>query len=565
MNKIFRKLPCLIVSFSVLAFLVVLPGLTYAALHGIAGLKGCEACKEPGQTTDCEIQAAYVDQYGDTTRIDSAKDIIASAGGDVTVPPSGNLPIVAIEGNTTCAVAGTLPCLIGPAGSTLNGLPGNGAAGSVTFRSNAYVIDALDPNPLGNSGNIGYSDLCDAPGTSGCNPLSQFVTAGASTIVCKQDANLCTTEGCDEAGQCVTGPTTTCAPDADLCTTEACVPASGLCESGPTTTCAPDADLCTTEACVPATGLCGSVLTTTCEQDANLCTTEDCIPATGECGTVSTVSCADAGLPDVCCDPIDGECKADPNLDPSCGEIVEICRTPGFWGTHAGTEKDRSQNITQAVIDAGGGCLEICGEAITNTALNDASSSVEAICVPVKDQQTRQLARQLTAAALNCIMSNGSADCIGVSIEEVFNACNTACADGETTVVIDSETVDCIGAIDDYNNGLTNDCHSQPLCNDGLCFEPPGPAGSSKECNDANKSPCTVIQPNEDSCSTDSHPESCSPPCAHDVCVTGVALDSACSECVALVCGSDSWCCTFSWDSICVDEAQDWCGVVCDD
>jgi len=328
-----------------------------------------------------------------------------------------------------------------------------------------------------------------------------------------------------------------CAQDSNLCNTEACVPLTGACASGPTTSCAQDSNLCNTEACVPLTGACASGPTTSCAQDSNLCTTEDCIPATGACGTVSTVSCASAGLPDVCCDPGDGQCKNDPNLDPSCG-IVEICRTPGFWKEHAGTEKDRSQNITQAVIDALGGCIEICGEVIKNTAVNNADSAVEAMAVSPQGNQRLQLVRQLTAAALNCIMSNpGSTDCSGVSIFEVFKACNKACADGNTTAIVDTTEIDCIGAIDCFNNGgkpdpligcqtgecanqdpcndetpctdltacvpLANNCHSQPLCNeDGLCFEPPGPAGSQSASKAAQKNNCTVIPPGESNCST---------------------------------------------------------------
>jgi hypothetical protein len=94
-------------------------------------------------------------------------------------------------------------------------------------------------------------------------------------------------------------------------------------------------------------------------------------------------------------------------------------------------------------------------------------------------------------------MSGSGPDCSGVSIEEVFQACNTACANGDTTAIVDTTAIDCIEAIDDYNNGLTNDCHNQPLCNEdiGLCFEPPGPAGSSKANNKAIANDCTILAP----------------------------------------------------------------------
>jgi hypothetical protein len=206
------------------------------------------------------------------------------------------------------------------------------------------------------------------------------------------------------------------------------------------------------------------------------------------------------------------------------------------------------------VIDAAGGCIEICGEVIKNTAVKNADSAVEAIAVSPQGNQRLQLARQLTAAALNCIMSNGSSDCTSVSIEEVFQACNAACADGKTTAIVDTTTIHCIETIDCYNNGgifdeatmscqtgtcsdngkpckeedrslcndpatavctpLENSCHNQPLCNEdlGLCFEPPGPAGSSDAQNVARKNNCTVIPPGEANCSAgtkSSGPESC--------------------------------------------------------
>jgi hypothetical protein len=42
-----------------------------------------------------------------------------------------------------------------------------------------------------------------------------------------------------------------------------------------------------------------------------------------------------------------------------------------------------------------------------NTATNDAASSKETIWVPVTGAQILQLARQLTTAALNCIIRSG--------------------------------------------------------------------------------------------------------------------------------------------------------------
>jgi hypothetical protein len=192
-------------------------------------------------------------------------------------------------------------------------------------------------------------------------------------------------------------------------------------------------------------------------------------------------------------------------------------------------------NIAAAVIDCvDGNCADhtasdfllVCGQKIdspdTNPAdgttdVNDAASSTEALCVPVQGDQILQLARQLTAAALNCVISGGGADCSGTPLyKEVFSNCNTLCASGSAGK--DALTA-CISQLDCLNNGGsfdggvcspggTDNCHNQLLVNDtlGLNFEPPGPAGSSDACNAAHDTPCTVVGPGQSLCATDSLP-----------------------------------------------------------
>jgi hypothetical protein len=179
----------------------------------------------------------------------------------------------------------------------------------------------------------------------------------------------------------------------------------------------------------------------------------------------------------------------------------EICRTPGFWGSHAGTEKEgKSQNITQAVMDEVGGCIEICGEVITTTEVGDAESALEAICVSPRGNQRLQLARQLTAMALNCIISGGGPKCQNMSCEIMFLECNKVCAGDPGMYSIQQ----CIGMVDSWNNGryLGDGCHSRKLCSEvnELCFHPPGPAGSPKACKAALRNDCTIIMPGESEC-----------------------------------------------------------------
>jgi hypothetical protein len=51
--------------------------------------------------------------------------------------------------------------------------------------------------------------------------------------------------------------------------------------------------------------------------------------------------------------------------------------------------------------------------------------------------------------------------------------------------------------------------------------------------------------------------------CAHGECDTGAALTNGCDACVTKICAADSYCCTTSWDSICVGEVGSICGQSC--
>jgi hypothetical protein len=51
--------------------------------------------------------------------------------------------------------------------------------------------------------------------------------------------------------------------------------------------------------------------------------------------------------------------------------------------------------------------------------------------------------------------------------------------------------------------------------------------------------------------------------CPHDECTTGLLLPPECGECAAAICSADSFCCSSSWDSICVGEVASVCGKTC--
>ena len=169
----------------------------------------------------------------------------------------------------------------------------------------------------------------------------------------------------------------------------------------------------------------------------------------------------------------------------------EICRTPGFWGTHAGEEHRRSSNLTQMVIDAAGGELSVCGQVIDNTDVGNVNSAVEAMCVRIEGEQQRQLARQLTAMALNCVVSGGDADCAGTSVEDLFADANAACIAGGGG----PELGPWIELVDEFNNDP--ECGERNLDESTDIFDGvdplPGPAGSARACRDANGNGIKVV------------------------------------------------------------------------
>jgi hypothetical protein len=380
----------------------------------------------------------------------------------------------------------------------------------------ACTDDSCDPATglCVNTPNIDCDDG-DACTDDSCDPATGLCV-NAPNIDC-DDGDACTDDSCDPAtGLCVNTPNIDC-DDGDACTDDSCDPATGLCVNTPNIDC-DDGDACTDDSCDPATGLCVNAPNIDCD-DGDACTDDSCDPATGDCVNAPNFDCDDG---DVCtddsCDPATGECVHVDN-----GECnVDICRTPGFWATHGGDSKNRSTDITQAVIDYAGG-LSVCGQTIATTDPATMWSSSNAMCTAVKGIGERQLVRQLTAHALNCVMSGGGGDCVGTGEEYLHTQCNLTCQGLPSDLSIN----ECVSAIDCFNNGgkyedgvcksdggicegpegygdlcnsedvclgdgevcVPENCHTRDLCLEGtdLCFQPPGPAGGVDNCKVAKK------------------------------------------------------------------------------
>jgi hypothetical protein len=405
----------------------------------------------------------------------------------------------------------TITAAVRYTGGTSHIGPTNTAGNSASTSIPIDVVCCAQDNNLCNG-----TEFCD-PALAFTDPNTGFGRLGTCAdgpdLTCN-DNNACTTDTCDPLQGCVYTPNPPC-NDNNACTTDTCDPLVG-CVFTPNGACN-DNNACTTDTCDPLLG-CVYTPNPPCT-DNNVCTTDTCDPLLG-CQFGTPDACDDNNpCTDDTCDPILG-CQHTPNNAPGC-EVTEICRTPGFWGTHGGTEKSNSFQITGTVLDLFGGTLQICG--VTVDSVEDA---LQAICVSPKGDSSLQLARQLTSAALNCAISNsagtpgtctaqdGLAPCAGTSIADIFEACNTACP-GSTSAELDGHTFSCIGAIDCFNNGglfdvatngcscefgvdeetgeCLNSCHTQPLESDCLSFVPPGSAGSSTACKDARKDCITIF------------------------------------------------------------------------
>ena len=392
---------------------------------------------------------------------------------------------------------------------------------------------------------------CDATGT--CANVPDASQNGAA---CGTDQNLtdCKTPAC-LAGVCEQDQNnvpqdTPCAPDDNVCTDDVC-DANGVCQHIGLgglpcddllfCTGSPAGDVCVAGNCEGLPIDCGdSVACTedTCSEELKQClhTPSDALCADSNECTIDTCDVALGclhGPSDALCDD-DDPCTID-TCDIALGCVHEpdetckaICRSPGYWATHSGTEKRRSINVAQLLIDKAGP-LHVCGETITATsnALGSLSSDLEALCVRVQGVQQRQLYRQLMAAALNCAVSGIDCDTL---TGDAFSQCNALCA-GDPA---DSLTLgECVSLLDCFNNGgqtidgkcalgtcahdtdiacgnesgacplynglpqacvpFENNCEHQPLCNTSIDFCPGDtPAGSSNACNVAKDNSCTI-------------------------------------------------------------------------
>jgi hypothetical protein len=500
----------------------------------------------------------------------------------ITFPPGGK--------TVTTATGGTLVATIlahfEPFQEVLNGSTANGHLASEgqffllagTGDGNLQTVEAAAS--AGGSAQLFYPGFCgdgivDTAAGETCDPADPATAPGCRTT----GPNACTKcgdgvvqvtsgETCDgTAGQVGTGCRIDCTSCGDGVLQagdgETCDGTAGAVGTGCRTDCTSCGDGVLQaghgETCDGAVGAAGTGCRTT---GPNACTScgdsvlqasagETCDPpgsAAGGNGNTCRSDCTVCG--DGIIQAADGElCDAGSptatctNL---CAVPAGICRTPGFWGTHAcgtsgslnpndcekvGKKGPKSFNITQLSLNRamdriGGGPLTICGEEVDNTRVPDQASALEAICEtpPTNRDRPLQVARDLMSAALNCGATTDTPAievCDGTLFEDVFNACNDACATATGHVVtadVNGHIIDCGDALDCLNNGQIFDlatgqcggssgcldeggactisgefCNSVTPCPSGAGDCKEGAAGSPGGCNAARKNNCTIF------------------------------------------------------------------------
>jgi hypothetical protein len=475
-------------------------------------------------------------------------DVAESCTGSAAACPADGFQSSATQCRASAGVCDTAESCTGSGASC----PADGFVSSATVCRASAGVCALAENCTGSAAACpansyvssatvcrGSAGVCDtAENCSGDSPTCPGDLFLSSATVCRADAGDCdVAENCTgSAAACPANAfepaDTVCTDDGNVCTDNVC-DGSGTCQHPNNTDPCNDGaycsvnDTCSGGTCSGTARDCG---------DGVGCTVDSCNEGTDSCDHSANNSLCDDQ--DACTEDI---CDAvnDCINDLIC---VDVCRSPGYWSTHSGYEKgDRSINVGQLVLDAAGS-IEVCGQTISKT-VNPAapwleglglSSNLEALCMRTKGVRQRQLNRQLTAAALNCVMSNGK-DCDDITgryIDVSYSACNELCATGVQAPGGPSAG-ECVSQLDCFNNGgqivdgqcAKGTCAEQPdlycgkdygacpsidetpqdcvafedNCHDSaLCKEPIGvcpkstPASSPKACQEARFNECTI-------------------------------------------------------------------------
>jgi len=406
-------------------------------------------------------------------------------------------------------------------------------------------------------GNIGAGETCDDGNTAsgdGCDDECQtegsacvaHATPGIadqaiSLCVCAVDS-FCCSDSWDIT--CVDEAINECAVDCG----DPCVAHAGPGSNDPQLTacvCESDATCCSTAwtaACVTAAiNECGSCVVAVCG-NGNVEGTEQC----DDSNTTSGDGCSSTCVIEVasCGNGIlEGNEECDDN-DLTAGDGCDaLCQFEGLACVPHATPGIADETIEQCVCGLDPFCCdnswdEICvGEVV-----NDCSVNCGDPCNPHPGSGSNEPSATSCVCAVvpGCCTGDWTATCVAAATNDC-GACEPAvCGDG--TVAFPEQC-------DDGNNTNNDGCNATCMIENAVCGD--NDVEGAEECDDGNTAA-------NDGCNATCQFEGFA--CvSHDT--PGIA-DEAVETCV---CALDSFCCNNSWDNICVNEAQNDCGVVCGD
>jgi hypothetical protein len=451
-----------------------------------------------------------------------------------------------------------------------------------TGTGNPYIVSGMRPSAVTSAGSgrlralawltamalAGMLSACaiDAPGSS---------RSPSTGVGDQQPQGTCEHDLC-EAGAaldpaCDTCVAAVCAADDFCCTVEwdsVCVgQADELCADVDCGITGCEHDLC--EVGTPLDPTCDPCVDAVCLANPGCCEGEwgaACVAAAAQiCG----IDCVPGGS---CEHPL---CEAGTPLDPTCDPCVaEVCGADGFcceveWDAVCvdlgeqlcGIDCDGGGNCEHELCDIGGPLDPTCDPCVTDVC------NIDAFCCEVEwDQLCIDLA--VDTCGIDC---GGGGNCehdlceVGTPLDP---ACDTCVADVCNIdafcceVEWDQLCIDLAVATCGIDCGGGNCEHD--LCEVGTPLDPACDTCVTDVCN--IDSFCCEVE--WDQLCIDLAVATCGIDCGggtceHDLCDVGGPLDPACDPCAGAVCDFDSFCCETEWDSVCVGEAEEICGLDC--
>jgi hypothetical protein len=285
--------------------------------------------------------------------------------------------------------------------------------------------------------------------------------------------------------------------------------------------------------CVDAAGACqAGTSASACGSSGNACVA--CVASqsctNGTCVNNACTGCVDAA----------GACQAGTSAS-ACGSSGNACVACGA-----------NQTCTNGacVNNACTGCVDAAGACQAGTSASACGSNGNA-CVACGASQSCTNGTCVNNACTGCVDAAGACQA-GTSASACGSNGSACVACGASQSCANGACVDaasCAHPICSMGSRLVSGCDP---CATQIC------ASDSYCCATAWDSICVgeVSSICQQSCGG-------ATVCAHAVCAAGAALQSACDPCAAKICASDSYCCSTSWDSVCVGEVASICGQTC--